>query len=106
MGEGMKSISYLVSQFPEFSKPHLLVHVAASSISNRFLSKCDPLFGDCTCDKLKQHSPNCGLRRDSAESRDQLKLLARCNKHNVHHRVQKVPAAKVELHDDKEFEQI
>jgi hypothetical protein len=106
MGEGMKSISYLAYQFPEFSMLPLLVHVAESSISNRFLSKCDLLFGDCTCDKPKQHSPNCGPRRDCAELRDQLKLLAQCNKHNVHHRVQKVLAAKVELHDDKEFEQI
>jgi hypothetical protein len=105
MGEGMKSISYLVSQFPEFSMLPLLVRAAVSLISNRFHSKCDRLFGDCTCDKPKQHSPNCGLLRDSAELRDQSKLLAQCNKHIAHHHAQRVRAAKEELRDDKEFEQ-
>jgi hypothetical protein len=106
MGEGMKSISYLVSLFPEFSMLPLLVHVAKSSISNRSPSKCDLLFDDCTCDKLKQHSPNCENHRDYVESRDRLKSQVRCSKHTAHHREQKVRAAKVELHGDMEFEQI
>jgi hypothetical protein len=42
----------------------------------------------------------------SEELRDQLKLRGLCNKRNVHHRAQKLPGAKVELHDDKEFSQI
>jgi hypothetical protein len=106
MGEGMKSISYLVSLFPEFSMPLLRVHVATSSISNRSPSKCDLLFDDCTCDKLKQHSPNYGNHHDFVESRDQLKLQVRCNKHIAHHRERRERAAKVELHGDMEFEQI
>jgi hypothetical protein len=106
MGEDMKSISYLVFRFQEFSKLRPLVHAAASLISNQFLLVCDQLSGDCTCDKLKQHSPNCGPRRDYVESRDRLKLLALCNKRNGHHLAQKVRAWKVELHVGKECEQI
>jgi hypothetical protein len=106
MGEGMKSISYLAYQFPEFAKRRLLVRAAVSLISNQFLSKCDRLSGDCTCGKLKQHSPNYGNHHDFVELRDQSKLLAQCNKHIAHHHAQRVRAAKVELHGDKEFEQI
>jgi hypothetical protein len=40
------------------------------------------------------------------ELRDRLKLLALCNKRNVHHLAQKVRAWKVELHVGKECEQI
>jgi hypothetical protein len=106
MGEGMKSISYLAYQFPEFAKRRLLVLAAVSLISNQFLLTCDRLSGDCTCGKLKQHSPNYGNHHDCVESHDQSKLQVPCNKHIAHHHAQRVRAAKVELHDDKEFEQI
>jgi hypothetical protein len=106
MGEGMKSISYLAYQFPEFAKRRLLVRAAVSLISNQFLLTCDQLSGDCTYDKLKQHSPNYGNHHDYVESHDQLKLQVRCSKHIAHHHAQRVRAAKVEPHGDKEFEQI
>jgi hypothetical protein len=106
MGEGMKSISYPVSRFPEFAKLPLLVREEVSSTSNQFPLACDQLFGDCTYGKLRQHSPNCENRHDSVESHDQLKLLAQSSKRIAHHREQKVHGEKVELRDDKEFEQI
>jgi hypothetical protein len=105
MGEGMKSISYLASQSPKFAKLRQLVHVEASLISNQFLLACDQLSDDCTCGKLKQHSPNYGNHHDYVESHDQSKLQVQCSKRNDHHRVQRVRAAKVELRGDKEFEQ-
>jgi len=105
MGEGMKSISYLVSQFPEFAKLRLLVRVAASLISNQFLLTCDRLSDGCTYGKLKQHSPNYGNHHDYVESHDQLKLQVRCSKHIDRHRAQRVRAANVELRGDMEFEQ-
>jgi hypothetical protein len=92
MGEGMKSISYLASQFPKFAKLRQLVHVEASLISNQFLLACDRLSGDCTYGKLKQHSPNYGNHHDYVELRDQLKLQVRCSKHIAHHRAQRVHA--------------
>jgi hypothetical protein len=106
MGGDMKSISYLAYQFPEFSKQRQLVHVEASLISNQFLLTCDQLSGDCTCGKLKQHSPNYGNHHDYVELHDQSKLQVRCSKHIAHHHAQRVRAAKVELRGDKEFEQI
>jgi hypothetical protein len=92
MGEDMKSISYQVFRFPEFSKRRLLVREEVSLISNQFLLACDQLSGDCTCGKPKRHSPNCVNHRDFVELRDQLKLLVRCNKHIAHHRVRRVRA--------------
>jgi hypothetical protein len=106
MGEGMKSISYQVSRFPEFAKRRLLVRAAVSLISNQFPLTCDQLSGDCTCGKLKQHSPNYGNHHDYVELHDQSKLQVRCSKHIAHHHAQRVRAAKVEPHGDKEFEQI
>jgi hypothetical protein len=92
MGEGMKSISYLVCQFPEFSKQRLQVRAAVSLISNQFLLTCDQLSGDCTCGKLKQHSPNYGNHHDYVELHDQSKLQVRCNKRNDHRLAQRVRA--------------
>jgi hypothetical protein len=92
MGEGMKSISYLVFQFQEFARLRLLVRAEVSLISNQFPLTCDLLSDDCTCDKPKQHSPNCGPHHDYVELRDQLKLLVRCNKHIAHHHEQRVHA--------------
>jgi hypothetical protein len=88
MALGMRSISYLVSQFQEFAKRHLLVRVAESLTSNQSLLRCDLLSGDCICDKQKQHSPNYGHHHDFVELHDQLKLQGLCNKHIDHHRVQ------------------
>jgi hypothetical protein len=105
MGEGMKSISYLVFQFPEFSMLRPLVHEAVSLISSQFLLTCDRLSGDCTCGKLKQRSPNYGNHHDCVGSHAQSKLQVRCSKHIAHHHVQRVRDAKVELRGDKEFEQ-
>jgi hypothetical protein len=106
MDEGMKSISYLVFQSPEFSKQRLLVRVAASLTSNQFLLTCDPLFGGCTCGKLKQRSPNYGNPHDFVELRDQSKLQVRCSKHIAHHRAQREHVWKVGPRGDKEFERI
>jgi hypothetical protein len=105
MGEGMKSISYQAFRFPESAKRRLLVRAEASLISSQSLSECDQLSGDCTCGKLKQHSPNYGNHHDFVESRDQLKLLVRCNKHIALHREQIAHDVKVEQRGDKEFEQ-
>jgi hypothetical protein len=106
MVEDMKSISNLVFRFQVFSKLRRQVHGAESLISNRSLSKCDRLFDDYICDKLKQHSPNYALRRDYEELRDRSKLQVLCNKHNGHHLAQKVRVLKVELRGDMECEQI
>jgi hypothetical protein len=105
-GEGMRSISNLVFQFQEFAKLRPQVRVEVSSISNRFLSKCDRLSDDYICDKQKLRSPNYVHRHDCVELRDQSKLLGLCSKHNDRHRAQRVRVLKVELHGDKEFVQI
>jgi hypothetical protein len=70
MGEGMKSISYLVFQFQEFARLRLLVRAEVSLISNQFPLTCDLLSGDCTCDRLKRHSPNYGRHHGFVELRD------------------------------------
>jgi hypothetical protein len=106
MAEGMRSISYLVFQFLEFARRHLLVRGAESLTSNQSLLRCDLPSGDCICDKQKQHSPNYERHHDFAELRDQSRSQGLCNKHIDHHRAQTVHVLKVELHGDKEFEQI
>jgi hypothetical protein len=101
----MKSISYQAFQFLKSAKLRRLVRVAKSLTSNQSLLVCDQLSGDCTCDRQRQHSPNCGPHRDFVELHDQSKLPVPCNKHSVHHRAQIMRVWKVELHDGKEFEQ-
>jgi hypothetical protein len=106
MGEGMKSISYQAFRFPEFSKRHLLVRAEASLTSNQFLSACDLLFDDCIYGKQIQRSPSYGRHHGCVESHGQSKSPVLRSKRNDHHRAQRVRAAKVGPHDDKEFEQI
>jgi hypothetical protein len=50
--------------------------------------------------------PNCGRRRENAESHDQLRLPHFHNKHSDHHRARKLLAWKVEPRADMEFAQI
>jgi hypothetical protein len=61
---------------------------------------------DCSDDKQQPRFPNCGLRHENAELRDQLRLRHFHNKHSAHHRGQKLHGEKVELRDDMEFAQI
>jgi hypothetical protein len=96
----------LCDQFQGFSKPRLLARVEVSVISNLIPSNVYQPLSDCTCGKLKQRSPNCVPRLDCEESHGQSMLQVLRNKHNVRRLLQKLHDEKVELHDDKEFEQI
>jgi len=96
----------LCDQFQGFSTPRLLARVEVSVISNPIPSNVYQPLGDCTCGKLKQRFPNCVPRLDCEESHGQSMLQVPRNKHNAHHLLQILHDEKVELHDDKEFEQI
>ena len=96
----------LCDQFQGFSKPRLLARVEVSVISNLIPSNVYQPLGDYTCGKLKQRSPNCVPRLDCEELHGQSMLQVLRNKRIVHHLLQILLDEKVELHDDKEFEQI
>jgi hypothetical protein len=106
MALNKEAMTYLYGQFQEFSMQHRRVRVAkcANAIPNP-LMVCLPLC-DYSDGKLTQRFPNYALPRDFEELRDQSKLQALNNKHNVRHLGQILLCEKVEQSDDKEYEQI
>jgi hypothetical protein len=73
MAPGTATTCDLCDQFQEFSKLRQLARVEAFLIANLVPSNVYRPSGDCTCGTLKRRFPNCGHRRDCAESHGQSK---------------------------------
>jgi hypothetical protein len=106
MAANTATICDLCDLFPKFSTQRPLAHAARCANATQVLSGVCQLSRDCTCDRLKQHFPNCVHPRDCVESRDQLMLQVLRNTHNAHHREQRLLGETTEPSDDTEFEQI
>jgi len=98
----MEANAYLCDLCQEFSKPHQLVRVEVSEVSNLILSAVYQPSSGCTCGKRIQHFPSYGRHRENVGLHGLSKLQVRCSKRSAHHRVQILRAVKVEQHGDME----
>jgi hypothetical protein len=96
----------LCDLFQESSMRRQLALAEVCAIATPTLSTVYLPLSDCTCGRLKPHSPSCGHRHDFEESHGRLRLLVLNSKHNVHHREQRLHDEIMALSDDMEFEQI
>jgi hypothetical protein len=72
MARDTAAICDLCDLFQGFSMLPQLARVEVSLIANLTLSNVYQPLSDCTCDKLKQHFPNCAPRLDCAGLHGQL----------------------------------